>query len=245
MKKSKPRVYIGTSGWSYEHWKNNFYPADLKTDRWLNFFADSFVTVEINNTFYRMPSEAAVNNWYKQVPDDFIFSVKASRYISHVKRLNDCHDSLEYLYSKVRLLKEKAGPILVQLPPFFKANKERLMEFASCLDRKMQHVMEFRHESWFTEEIYEVLRENNIALCLTDLKGEQSPEVITADFTYLRLHGPKEEAYQGSYSDEQIKTLKNKIQRWGREVSVYCYFDNDEKGYAIQDAKRLLNALEN
>lgn len=224
------------------HWKENFYPEDLSSKKWLSFYSENFTTVEINNTFYRVPRETTVKNWVKTVPSDFLFSVKASRYITHQKRLHDCKESLEYFFSVIKHFQGKLGPILFQLPPSFKMNKERLIDFITLLEPKMQIVFEFRHESWFVEEIYDLLRENNIALCITDLGGHQSPEVLTADFTYLRLHGPKK-AYQGTYGKKGIDDWRRKIVRWKKTASVYCYFDNDEKGFAIQDAKSLQDSL--
>lgn len=236
------KIHIGTSGWSYEHWKDNFYPEGLATRKWLPYYAENFKTVEINSTFYRMPRETTVQNWIKAVPENFIFSVKASRYITHLKRLHDCQESVDYLYSTIKHFKEKLGPILFQLPPSFKMNQERLEEFLTWIDPDHLAVFEFRHESWFVEEIYALLRKQNLGLCITDLGGHLSPEVITADFTYIRLHGPKK-AYQGTYGPKGIAEWDAKVKKWSKKVDVYCYFDNDEKGYAIQDAKSLLELL--
>lgn len=232
----KKDVYIGTSGWSYQHWRDNFYPEKLSTKEWLSFYGEAFPSVEVNTTFYHTPLKTTVQNWYATVPEDFIFSVKASRYLTHLKRLKECEQSLDFFYKSIQGLKEKTGPLLFQLPPFFKCDPERLAEFISHFKKGYQHVFEFRHSSWFTDEIYELLSKKGIALCITDLNGYLSPEEITADFTYIRLHGPKK-AYQGSYSPAQLRSWRKKIEKWN--VSVYCYFDNDEKGYAIQDAKSL------
>ena len=242
MTSSSRAIHIGTSGWSYDHWKKIYYPEDLKSPKWLNFYSQTFSTVEINNTFYHMPSEAAVKNWYKQVSDEFQFSIKASRYITHVKRLKDCKENVDLLHERLRDLKEKLGPILVQLPPSFKLNKERLVEFISYLKKDQLYVFEFRDPSWFIEDIYKLLRKHNIAFCITDLKEHKSPEIITADFTYLRLHGPLK-AYQGSYGKIGIHNWKKKLEKWNDKVAVYCYFDNDEKAFAIKDAKHLLELL--
>lgn len=238
-RKALASIYIGTSGWSYDHWKDNFYPQKLKNAQWLNFYSENFLTVEINSTFYRMPRESTVDNWFKQVPENFLFSVKASQYITHRKRLHDCQDSVEYFYKMISHLESKMGPILFQLPPSFKINAERLNEFIGLLDKKSKITFEFRHPSWFCDEIYEILNKNNIALCITDLNGQLSPEEITGDFTYIRLHGPQK-AYQGSYNTAEIKNWKKKIEKWtSKNISVFCYFDNDEKGHAIADAKSL------
>ncbi len=237
-----PEVRIGTSGWSYEHWKDNFYPKGLKSRDWLKFYGDVFSTVEINNTFYHMPSESAVQNWHSQVPHEFLFSIKASNYITHIKRLQSCEESVQFLYKRLEGLKSKLGPILFQLPPSFRANLERFNDFIKCLDKKHRHVFEFRHESWYIPEIYDLMSKHKIALCITDLNGTLSPEEITTDFTYIRLHGPHT-AYQGFYTPSQLRTWKKKIEAWSSHLSVYCYFDNDEKGFAIQDAKKLQKLL--
>lgn len=243
MKKKKPQVLIGTSGWSYEHWKENFYPKTVKTKDWLQYYSQSFPTVEINSTFYRTPRTSTIENWYAQVPSDFSFSIKANRHITHQKRLHECEDTLRFFYSQIEHFKSKLGPILFQLPPSFKVNKERLIAFLQFLNNDYQHIFEFRHESWFNDEIYDLLAKHHVALCITDLNGHLSPEEVTSHFTYIRLHGPHQ-SYQGSYGSSQLKTWKKKIEQWAQTTSVYCYFDNDEKGYAIQDAKSLLALLQ-
>lgn len=234
-KSHHPQVLIGTSGWSYVHWKENFYPEGLKPKNWLHFYGDVFSTVEINNTFYHLPLLSSVRNWHAQVPEHFTFSIKASRYITHLKRLHDCKKSLEIFYQCLQPLKSKIGPILFQLPPSLKMNRDVLVEFIACLDPSHKYTFEFRHSSWYTQAIYELLAESKIALCITDLKGTLSPEIITANFTYIRLHGPQK-AYSGAYGPSRLKSWQKKIEKWSSETSIYCYFDNDEKGYAIQDA---------
>lgn len=241
--KAKPKVLIGTSGWSYPHWKENFYPTSLKIKDWLNFYSSSFSTVEVNTTFYHVPLVSTIQNWNAQTPAHFLFSLKASRYITHQKKLNECDEALNYFYEHIKDLKSKTGPILFQLPPFFHVNQERLEKFINSLRSDYPYVFEFRHESWFCDAIYEVLAKKNIGLCITDLNGSLSPEEITSDFTYIRLHGPKK-AYQGSYGIAKIKQWKKKLENWSSKISVYCYFDNDEKGYAIQDAKMLQDFFE-
>jgi len=221
--------------------KENFYPKGLNTKKWLNYYADTFSTVELNTTFYHLPLLSTVKNWNIQVPKNFIFSLKASRYITHLKRLHDCKDSVDLFYQRMHPLQSKIGPILFQLPPSFKINKDLLSDFLKHLRKTNLHVFEFRHESWFVDEIYELLKSHHIALCITDLNGKLSPEEITSDFTYIRLHGPKK-AYKGSYGSK-LKDWKKKIEQWSLKISVFCYFDNDEKGYAIQDAKKLQDML--
>ncbi len=238
----KHEIYIGTSGWSYEHWKENFYPEGLKATDWLSYYSQVFSTVEINTTFYHTPRVTTVEHWNEIVPENFLFSVKANRYITHRKRLHDCKKSLGIFYKSIEKFKTKIGPILIQLPPSFKANKERLIDFVHNLNKKYKYTFEFRHDTWFTDEIYEILTKHNLALCITDLHGKLTPEAVTADFVYIRLHGPQK-AYSGSYGPIRLRKWKNKIEAWTKQADVFCYFDNDEKGYAIQDAKYLLGSL--
>lgn len=235
------KIHIGTSGFSYLHWKENFYPKELPTKDWLDFYSQTFSTVELNTTFYHLPLENTVKNWHSQVPKNFLFALKASRYITHQKKLHDSQKSLQIFYQRIKSLKNKIGPILFQLPPSFKINKDLLLEFVTNLKPPFSYVFEFRHDSWYVDEIYDLLKEYDIALCITDLNGKLSPEEITSHFTYIRLHGPKK-AYKGSYGSK-LKEWKNKIVDWSSRASVYCYFDNDEKGFAVKDAKKLKKML--
>lgn len=242
-KRENAKVYIGTSGWSYPHWKENFYPKDVKSDSWLEYYGGVFPTVEINSTFYRTPYASTIQHWSEVVPDNFIFSVKANRYITHQKRLHDCGERMEFFHKTIEGFGEKLGPILFQLPPSFKNNQERLEEFIQLLKKDHLYVFEFRHPTWYVQEIYDLLAKHDIALCITDLNKVLSPEIVTAHFTYIRLHGPKE-AYQGTYGPAQLKAWKKRIQKWMSEkTSVYCYFDNDEKGYAVEDAQTLTDFM--
>lgn len=242
MKHSSPQIHIGTSGFSYKHWKENFYPNELKEKEWLKYYSTVFSTVELNTTFYHLPLLSSVTNWFSQVPQHFLFSIKASRYITHQKRLHEAQESLHIFYQRIAGFKSKTGPILFQLPPSFKMNKDLLLEFLKNLQESHLHVFEFRHDSWYVDEIYDLLKKHQVALCITDLNGKLSPEEITSHFTYIRLHGPKK-AYQGSYG-QQLKKWKSKIEEWSLKNSVFCYFDNDEKGYAIQDARSLQEMLQ-
>jgi uncharacterized protein YecE (DUF72 family) len=237
------KIYIGTSGWYYDHWENTFYPEDTAPLERLPYYATQFGTVEINNTFYHLPLEKSVENWYQKVPKNFIFSVKASRYITHLKRLRDPVESTKYFFERLKPLKEKMGPILFQLPPSFKKELERLEEFLSCLEKGL-HTFEFRHSSWYSDDTYDLLKRYSAALCITDLKGKLSPEEVTSKFVYIRLHGPQAPAYTGSYGPEKLKAWKKRIEKWSdQKLAVYCYFDNDEKSFATQDARELLRQL--
>ncbi len=233
-------IHIGTSGWSYEHWKKVFYPAGLAATKQLSYYAQYFSVVEINSTFYRIPSEKAVLNWKKQTPPSFIFALKANNYITHIKRLKE--NSFRFM-QVVSLLEEKLGPLLFQLPPSFKKNRERLEEFLSKLPEKHLYVFEFRHDSWYTDEIYDLLKHYQTALCITDLNGNLSPLEITAPFTYIRLHGPKQ-SYTGSYSSQQLRRWASHLVEWKRQkISSYCFFDNDEKAFAIKNANSIIKIL--
>ena len=178
----KGQVHIGTSGWSYEHWLGRFYPEEAKGESQLRQYARSFRSVEINATFYRMPSERAMDNWLAETPDDFLFAVKASRYITHRKRLKDPEIHVPIFKTRILRMKPKLGPILYQLPPSLPANLDRLKAFLDQLPEGPRYTMEFRHESWWTEEVYACLRAHGIAFCLFHLAGRETPEIVTADF---------------------------------------------------------------
>lgn len=228
-------VFVGTSGWSYAHWDQIFYPAIPSTER-LSYYAEKFNTVEINTTFYHLPLPQTVKRWYAQVPKEFIFSVKASRYITHLKRLHECEEALENFYSAIQFLQEKLGPILFQLPPSFACDYEKLKQFLSLLKKEYHYAFEFRSPGWYSDEIYRLLHKNKIALCITDMNGKLSPLEVTSRFVYLRLHGPKR-AYKGSYGEKKLTIWKERILEWRRQrKKVFAYFDNDEKSFATQDA---------
>lgn len=239
------KIHIGTSGWYYKHWDDVFYPKEVKSTDRLHFYAAQFCTVEVNTTFYHLPSLETVKNWNDLVPKNFIFSIKASRYITHIKRLVDYEKSLPKFFESLKSIQSKLGPILFQLPPSFEKNAERLEAFLKHLKKDHNYTFEFRHPSWFDDEIYSLLKHYQAALCITDLGGSLSPEEITAKFIYIRLHGPKS-AYQGYYGTKKLTIWKDKLLKWAHEgLSIYCYFDNDEKGYAIQDASELKKMIEN
>lgn len=237
--KKEGSIFIGTSGWYYPHWNEVFYPKELKTTERLPFYAEHFDTVEINTTFYHLPKNTTVKNWDLQVAKDFHFSIKASQYITHRKRLKECRESVKIFFQRIKHLENKMGVILFQLPPSFKINYERLEEFLGYLDHKHRYTFEFRHPSWYTEEIYQLLSQHGIAICITDLGGVLSPIVTTADFAYIRLHGPHDK-YEGFYGTKRLQTWKKRILEFKQQgISTYCYFDNDDKGYAVQDALKL------
>lgn len=239
------RVVIGTSGWSYASWRGPFFPRNVMVKHHLQFYATQFPTAELNGVFYRTPTTEAVRGWRDITPDDFVFAWKASKFITHWKRLTDkSRNSLSLMESRLRILGRKAGPVLFQLPPQFPANRERLAGFLKLLKSNRRYAFEFRHPSWYEVPILDLLREHDISLCLSDHHDAPAPWETTASFVYVRGHGP-EGAYKGSYSDKMLKIWADRIVRWKRgRRDVYVYFDNDQKSAAPFDALRLMKRLQ-
>jgi len=236
MTPERSDIRIGTSGWHYEHWRGPFYPENLSKGGFLEYYAGRFGTAEINNSFYRLPEEKTLVRWRETVPEGFIFSVKASRYLTHMKKLKDPREPLNRLLDRVSILGDKLGPILFQLPPRWRSNVERLESFLEILPQGHRYAFEFRDPSWFDERIYAALAEHGASFCVYDLGGGTSPKRVTADFAYVRLHGP-DGPYRGRYGAERLAGWAGAFSAWLREgLTVYCYFDNDEAGYAAQDA---------
>jgi uncharacterized protein YecE (DUF72 family) len=209
----------------------------------LSYFAQEFSTVEINNSFYRLPDESTFRSWNRQALPGFLFAVKASRFITHIKRLKDAEEPVKLLLRRAKPLGDKLGPILFQLPPQWKLNLERLGEFLSVLPKGYRYAMEFREPSWCTEQVYERLRHHNVAFCLHDWRGTEWPLQITADFTYVRFHGSGQR-YGGSYPEEVLRRWAERIRRWEGELrQVFVYFNNDTGGHAIRNARTLRHML--
>ena len=240
MTAKKPKAYIGTSGWSYNHWQGAFYPDDLPRSRYFEYYLSKFDTVEINNSFYNLPEKSTFENWRQRSPDGFIFAVKASRYITHMKKLKDPGKPVKTFLANAGVLKDKQGPILFQLPPRWHCNLERLAAFLEMLPAKNRYAFEFRDDTWWNTDVSQLLTEYEAAFGIFDLEGRQSPQEITSgDFVYVRLHGPGG-AYQGLYGKRRLTAWADRISRWLSDSrDVYCYFDNDEKGYAARDALML------
>jgi len=238
------RYYIGTSGWHYDDWRGRFYPEKLPKTQWLEFYARYFPTLELNNTFYRLPKETVFNKWYDSSPDGFIFSVKVSRFITHIKRLQDCDEALSNFMSRVALLKEKLGPLLYQLPPGLHRDDDILINFLANLPRELKHAIEFRHESWLTEDVFDILRQHKVGFCVFDMPSLTSPLAATADFAYIRFHG-SDSLYSSCYTDEEMADWAEKIAKLAENLeSVYIYFNNDIAGYALQNAATIRKYLE-
>ncbi len=238
-----PALRVGTSGWHYPHWKGAFYPPELPPRRWLAHYAGVFDTVELNNSFYRLPSEGSFLAWREATPPGFVFSVKASRFITHVKRLSDCGEPLRLFLERAGCLEEKLGPVLFQLPPRLAADTERLGLFLNLLPEGLPCAWEFRHPSWFREEVYSLLRQRGASLCVADSPGFPSARVVTGPFTFVRLHGGRE-LYGSCYSRDELARWAEWVgERLGEGTSVYAYFNNDAKGYALSNALTLKELL--
>jgi uncharacterized protein YecE (DUF72 family) len=236
-------MHIGTSGWHYDHWKGPFYPDGIDAREMLAFYACHFETVEINNSFYRLPGKKVLEQWWNEVPEDFVFSAKASRYLTHMKKLNDPEEPASTFINRMRILGDKLGPILFQLPPRWKLDLERLRSFVAILPDDCRYAFEFRDPSWFDDAAYEVLSGANAAFCIYELSGFFSPKQVTADFVYVRLHGP-DEAYKGDYDQETLVGWARAFSALSRkELDIYCYFDNDQRGYAARNALSLKRML--
>ncbi len=233
-------VYIGTSGWHYKHWLGNFYPEKLPAKEMLSFYTEHFDTVEINNTFYHLPAHSAFHAWRDNTPTNFVFALKGSRFITHMKKLKDPESSTAKFFHGAELLEAKLGPILFQLPPRWQLNLERLSKFLEVLPKHHRYTFEFRDPSWLVEPVYDLLRRHNAAFCIYDFASSPTPLEITADFTYLRFHGPGEAKYAGSYPEVALQEWARKIRNWLRELSeAYVYFNNDVGGHAVKNAQRL------
>ena len=232
-------VRIGTSGWHYKHWVGPFYPANLRPNEMLSWYMERFDTVELNNSFYRLPAAETFAAWRRWTPASFCFAVKGSRFITHRKKLNDPEPALARFMEPVESLGDKLGPILFQLPPHWSCNPPRLSAFLDALPTCHRYTFEFRDPSWHDPSIYRVLGRHNAAFCLYELDGFEAPHQLTADFVYVRLHGPGRK-YQGDYSSGQLRAWARRIALWRKSVAaVYVYFDNDQAGYAAKNAAEL------
>jgi uncharacterized protein YecE (DUF72 family) len=237
-------LLVGTSGWHYPGWWGPFFPKEVKKKDALSYYASRFDAAELNAPFYRTPTIEAVEGWFRQTPDSFRFSWKASKFITHWKRLSEnSANSLELMETRLAVLREKLGPVLFQLPPRMKANRERLAAFLKMLNPKRRYSFEFRHPSWYQPPILDLLSGYDISLCLSDHADAPAPREVTANWVYVRLHGPSGR-YHGSYSDDALTSWAHDLRRWRREGrDVWCFFDNDVKSAAPADAERLLSRL--
>ena len=242
------KILIGTSGWNYNDWKEAFYPEKVKSKDYLKFYAKHFPTTEVNYSFYRLPRPKTYQNWRQQTPADFCFAVKTSRFITHIKKLKDIRQPWNTFIKNALNLKKKLGPILFQFPPNFKASEENIKRLENLLKitsrrKKLETAFEFRHVSWLDEKIYSLLRKYNAAWVIADSSTYPKAEIITADFVYVRMHGSKI-LFSSRYTDKELKTLARKIKKWNRKAKkIYVYFNNDVRGYAVENAKKLAELL--
>jgi uncharacterized protein YecE (DUF72 family) len=243
------RLLIGTSGWTYASWKETFYPKGLPSKRYLEFYAREFLTTEVNSSFYHLPKPQTYANWAKQVPSAFVFAVKASRLITHTKRLLGVEEAWHRFVQHARALGPHLGPILLQVPPSMRRDDGRLADFLKAAQAvaddgpTLQLVCEFRHETWFTEAIYRLLQQHGVALCIADSPSYPRRDMRTADFAYLRYHG-RSELFASRYSDGELRAEAEKIERFlGEGADVYVYFNNDVRGYAVANARKLKTLL--
>jgi uncharacterized protein YecE (DUF72 family) len=242
------KFHIGTSGWQYDDWHGRFYPEDLAKSHWLDYYVQQFPTVELNNSFYRQPTAASWKRWRETAPDGFCFAVKASRFLTHIKRLKQPEQPLKRLFDGAERLEDRLGPVLYQLPPTFKRteeNAERLEHFLSALPARHDHVIEFRHPSWFGDETLSALRKHGVAFCVRDMdQKHETPVVATAAFAYVRFHGSEAKKYQGKYTDHQLEAWAGKLSALARETdAVWAFFNNDTQGYAVDNARQLTALL--
>ena len=241
MTPANQELRIGTSGYQYDHWSGVFYPADLSRDEWFEFFAREFDTVEINNTFYNLPEEHTFDDWRERAPEDFLYILKFSRYGSHIKHLKDPEDTVGLFLERAERLEEHLGPILVQLRPNWRVDAERLAGFLEAAPERRRWALEFRDPTWLCDEVFELLRDHNAALCIHDMI-EDHPREITADWVYLRYHGsPTWEKYGEEQLREQAAYIEGLL---GDGLDVYAYFNNDAHGYSVENARDLLEYLE-
>lgn len=238
-----PRIHIGCSGWNYRHWRGLFYPTELRVAQWFEFYARRFDTVEINNTFYRLPEPPVFTAWRAQAPAGFVYAVKASRYLTHMKKLKDPGEPLARILGRAALLGAHLGPVLYQLPPGWRVDVARLAEFLRLLPPAISHVLEFREPSWYADEVLALMHERAVGLCVHDMPGSAIARAAIGAAVYVRFHGPTGH-YSGSYDAAALQPWAEwiaEVHRQGRDV--YVYFNNDIGGHAITDAERLRGLL--
>jgi len=235
----RARAWIGTSGFEYDHWRGEAYPRELPRSRWLEAYAEQFDTVELNATFYRLPAAETFERWGRRVPAGFRFAVKASRYLTHVRRLREPAEPIERLWTRAARLGGRFGPVLYQLPPRWKPNLERLEAFAAAVPRDHPQAVEIRDRRWYRPDVLDVLDRAGLALCLHDMPGSVPRPLPVGPFVYLRFHGSGER-YGGRYPHQRLRAWADRIAAWtGEGLTVWAYFNNDIGGHAVRDADRL------
>lgn len=231
------QIRIGTSGWNYDHWQGPFYPLQSKAVDWFGYYADSFSTVEINNTFYHQPKDETFDAWREQAPRGFLYAVKANRYLTHLRKLKDPQEPLETFLQGVRRLEDHLGPLLYQLPPNWNRDLSRLRAFVEMLPPEFDHVIEFRNRDWLVEETYELLAQHHISLCVHDMLPRH-PRRVTGPLVYVRFHGAGRK-YGGKYRPSRLRSWAEWINEMAADRDVFAYFNNDANAYAVADARAL------
>lgn len=235
----KGKIYLGTSGWTYEHWKNVFYPDSIARKKWFEFYCTYFPTVELNASFYRIPTLKAAEGWYSRSPEHFRFAVKMSRLVTHERKLKNCERELEWFFSVFEPLKKKIAVYLIQLPPTLKFDPERLLLFSKLLPKDNMFAVEFRNPAWYRDETMALLKELHFAFCIHDMGGVQTERVITSHLIYIRFHG-YDSQYGGDYSDQHLLQWATWIKQKKEEgKQVHAYFNNDIGGFAIKNCLKL------
>jgi len=235
---------IGCSGWEYKHWRGDFYPVTLSKTCWFEHYAKTFDTVEINNTFYRLPEKTTFAVWAARAPRGFLYAVKASRFLTHMKKLKDPEQPLDRLFGRMQPLRMHLGPVLYQLPPGWKLDRARLEYFLQALPADFRHVLEFRDPSWYADEVLALLDRYGVALCLHDMRGSATARVRVGPFVYVRFHGATGH-YGGGYSDRRLREWAHwLLAEQRRGTAVYAYFNNDVGGHAPRNALTLRRMME-
>lgn len=240
---AKPQIRVGCCGWNYKHWRGIFYPRELGPGEWFGFYARRFDTVEINNTFYKLPEAQVFDGWRQQAPTGFLYAVKASRFLTHMKKLKDAAEPLANILGRARQLGRHLGPVLYQLPPGWRCNEERLAEFLALLPDDLRHVLEFRERSWYAPGILRMLAQRSVSLCVHDMPDSATGPMALGPAAYVRFHGAGGK-YTGSYTEAELRPWAEWLaEQHGSGREVYAYFNNDIGGYAIGDALRLREML--
>lgn len=235
-------IRIGTSGWVYNHWRTIFYPKELKQSEWFAYYAQHFNTVEINYSFYRLPNESVFDKWHTQAPSGFLYTLKFSRFLTHVKKLKDPEQPLHTFLNRADHLTETLGPILYQLPPSWEINLTRFQSFCEALPKNYHHVIEFRNPSWLTKDVFQLMKQYHISHCIHDKLEFDIPLAITASPIYIRFHG--DSASGGNYQNKFLEKWAAQIDAWNNQLfDVFIYFNNDFEGYALKNARSLKKLL--
>jgi uncharacterized protein YecE (DUF72 family) len=244
-RRSAGHARVGCSGWQYKHWRGDFYPTDLPPSRWFEHYARTFDTVEINNSFYRLPESSTFARWAEQAPENFIYAVKASRFLTHMKKLKDPEQPLALLFDRMAPLRRRLGPVLYQLPSRWKLDFERLESFLQELPRGIRQVMEFRDPTWYTDAVFAALERSGVSLCLHDMQGSATGMRRVGPFVYVRFHGAGDAKYGGAYSDRRLDGWAAWLdEQRAAGTDVYAYFNNDVGGHAPRNAVTLRRFLE-